>query len=236
VRRSFLCSHDTVLEIGPGKGIITEILLQTCQKVLAVELDRELYSSLIQRFKHERSRFQIVNQDILKYKLPKTPYKVFANIPFSIEGKIIRKLLNAENPPNDCYLVMRKDLAERLSGRKKEGQFSIFYKPWFDFEIFHQFQKTDYEPMAKMDTVLLRFSKKKVPILLQQDKKNFIKIVGQGFGGGKRLEYNLRAFLSNKEYRTLSKQYEFSYRSKPSDLNLSQWKGIFDFLKKQKRV
>ena len=152
VRQSSVGINDTVLEIGPGKGIITEELLRISKNIVAIELDTNLYFYLQRKFGNFKYKLSLVNQDFLRYKLPKYEYKVFANIPFSIEGKIIRKLLDAKYPPQDCYLVTRKNLAERISGLKYESQFSIFYKPWFTFEIVHYFNRFDYEPAATMDT------------------------------------------------------------------------------------
>lgn len=227
LRKSSIGKQDTVLEIGPGRGIITEQLLDRAGKVIAVELDTNLYFYLRKKFFYAQRNLTLINKDILAYKLPTYPYKIFANIPFSIEGKIVRQLLTASRPPQDCYLVMRKDLAERICAIKKECQFSIFYKPWFNFEIIHSFKKTDFEPYARMETVLLRFYPKQAPLLSSIYQKQYMMFVGQGFGGGKRLKYNLRNFLSYEQCRRLSLQYNFDRNASPSELNVEQWVGIF---------
>lgn len=229
IGNSSIGKDDTVLDIGAGRGIITEELLRKARFVIAVEIDTILCNFLQQRFSNIKN-FRLVNKNFLDYHLPNYPYKIFANIPFSIEGKIIRKLLNSPNPPEDCYLVMRQDLSERLIGLKQECQFSIFYKPWFTFEIVHYFIKTDFNPYARMDTVLLRFTKNKMSLISDCYKKKYMMFVGQGFGGGKRLRHNLRNFLSHEQFRRLSKQYSFSIRSRPSNLALEKWIGIFSYL------
>lgn len=236
VRQSSIGPNDFVLEIGPGKGIITEELLNVSKKVLAIEIDTDLYIYLDHKFNNLRYKFHLIHRDFLQTKLPKEKYKVFANIPFSIEGKIIRKLLTADNPPTECYLVMRKDLAERLAGIKKEGQFSICHKPFFNFEIVHIFRKTDFIPMARMHTVLLRFTLKKYPLLTHKEKKKYIMFVRQGFGGGKGLRYNLRSFLSPNQFQKVASKSKFSLKSKPSDLIVEQWIDIFFFLRKTGKI
>jgi 23S rRNA (adenine-N6)-dimethyltransferase len=236
VRRSSIGLNDFVLEIGPGKGIITEELLKATKKILAVELDTELYLYLDQKFKHLRHKLYLINKDFLQTKLPKERYKVFANIPFSIEGKIIRRLLTADNPPVDAYLVMREDLSERLAGIKREGQFSVCHKPFFNFEIVHIFRKADFIPMARMDTVLLRFTQKSESLLLKEDKGKYLKFVGQGFGGGKGLHYNLRLFLTHNQLQKLAHDYDFNPKSKPSDLKVEHWVAIFHFLKRMGKI
>ena len=236
LRKSSIGQNDIVLEIGPGKGIITEQLFYICKKVIAVELDTQLYLHLQNEFKAYSSKLNFINKDFLKYNLPPYSFKVFANIPFSIEGKIIRKLLNADNPPVDCYLVMRKDLAERLSGKKEEGLFSILYKPWFDLEIIHTFSKYDYIPAARMDTVLLRIRKKELSLINFREKRKYDTFIGQGFGGGKNLKYNLQTFLSYEQLKRLSKQYNFDKNSSPSKLSLQQWVAIFTFIRSTGKI
>ena len=236
VRESSIGFKDTILEIGPGKGIITELLLNRANKVIAVELDTNLYFYLKKRFSESMSKLLLVNKNFLEFKLPRYPYKVFANIPFSIEGKIIRKLLNADRPPEDAYLVVRRDLGERLIGERHENQFSVFYKPWFSFEIVHYFKRFDFEPLYTMDILLLRFTQRKSPLLEVKDKQKYIALVGQGFGGGRLLRYNLRSFLSYKEIKRLACENNFSFKDKPTKLTLSQWITLFSFVKDRGRI
>lgn len=227
VRKSSIGLKDTVLEIGPGRGIVTEYLVRKSKRVIAVELDRDLYFYLKSRFRDYKNKLVLINKDILECKLPNYPYKVFSNIPFSIEGKIIRRLLNAEKPPSDCYLVVRKEFAERVSGSKKESQFSIFYKPWFSFEIVHYFSRYDFDPSTRVDSVLLRFTKREIPLVNRKNMRLFNIFVGQGFGAGRNIKYNLRTFLSYRQLKRFAKQHKFNIKSKPSDLTLDQWISLF---------
>lgn len=149
IRKSSIGENDTAIDLGAGKGIITKALAFICKHVIALELDPKYYQLLIQQFKYQHN-ITIFHQDILTYFFPHYPYKVFANIPFSIEGKIIRLLLNCDNTPEDMYLVLRRDLAYRLAGVRNESLFSVLYKPWFDFEIIHYFQRTDFSPYARV--------------------------------------------------------------------------------------
>ena len=90
LRKSSIGPKDTVLDIGAGKGIITELLLKITHQVIAIEIDALLCSYLENKFKTD-PHVQVINKDFLRYLLPLHPYKVFANIPFCIEGEIIRK-------------------------------------------------------------------------------------------------------------------------------------------------
>ena len=111
VGRSSIGRADLVLEIGPGKGFITGELLRVARQVLAVELDAKLVLHLRRYFAGE-SRLSVVAGDFLDQPLPTTPYKVFANVPFSIEGLIVRKLIESPQINEACAHSMRKVSSE----------------------------------------------------------------------------------------------------------------------------
>lgn len=146
VRGSSISPSDTVLEIGSGTGIITQELLHITTHVIPIEKDPKLT-------KHP--------QDFLTYPLPKYPYKVFSNIPFSITGDIIRKLLQSPNPPTDCYLIMQSQAAAKFIIQPKANTLAaILYYPFWDIQIIHRFSRTDFSPVPAVDSVLVRFTPK----------------------------------------------------------------------------
>lgn len=235
VRGSSIGFSDTVLEIGPGKGFITAELLRVAKRVIAVELDYKLVLHL-QIFFSNNPKLDLYLADFLNFPLPKTQselgsssssYKVFANIPFSIEGKIVRKLLEDKNPPEDCYLVVRRDLAERLSGMLGNNQFSIKYRPWFEFSIYYRFDRRDFIPRASMDCVMWRITKKKTPQLPLEEKQDYQQFVERAFGEGLSVEKNLLRFLSRVSVRNLSRKISFSLKSKPGSLSFERWLELY---------
>ena len=87
--KSNICNDDIIIEIGPGKGIITIELAKKSKKVIAIEFDAKLAKTLSERYK-ESKKVQIIEMDFLKYKISvKEPYKVCANIPFNITADIM---------------------------------------------------------------------------------------------------------------------------------------------------
>ncbi len=226
VGSSSIVKKDLVLEIGPGKGIITEQLLQQAQHVLAVEIDSYLVTYLRNRFIHA-DNLTLYQADILSFKLPIVSYKVFANIPFSIEGKIIRYLIDAKNPPQDCYLVMMKELAYRLSAPHTENLFSLMHKPWFDFSLYHHFQRTDFTPIPKVDAVVLRFTKRKEPLISWSERITYQKFIEIGFGQGLPVSRNLKSRYGNDLVARALHNVNISKKTKPSELSLQQWISLY---------
>ena len=121
---------DVALEIGPGRGALTEVLLNFTSKVIAVEKDRELVMYLRKRFSKAISAgyLDLVEQDILDFDPEiltsyKIPYKVVANIPYYITGAIIKKFLSAKCQPELMVLLVQKEVAERIVAQ--DGKESI---------------------------------------------------------------------------------------------------------------
>ena len=92
IQSSQLSPGDIVVEIGPGKGIITQKLLDFDCQVIAIEKDRHLIADLQYQFSQNKN-FKLINTDFLLWSLPKTPHKIFSNITFSVTAPIINKIL-----------------------------------------------------------------------------------------------------------------------------------------------
>ena len=96
---------DIVYEMGPGKGIITKELDKIVQKVIAVEIDKNLADNLKTQFKN--SNTSIINGDFLNFSLPKTNYTFVSNMPFNLTAQILNKILDYDNSPVKSYLIMQ---------------------------------------------------------------------------------------------------------------------------------
>lgn len=230
VRSSSISLLDTVLEIGPGKGFITNELLKSARKVLAIEIDSKLILHLKHFYSHN-PKLSLHQGDFLKSPLPNYPYKVFANTPFSIEGKIIRKLLEAENPPEDSYLVVVRELAIRLSGLDRENVFSLSYKPWFELKIVHFFNRHDFIPRPKVDAVLWRLKKRPEPLVPDSERRQYRNFIKTSYGQGDLVCHNLKMLLGSEQLEIIASQVGFSLKVKPSHLSFAQWLKLYNLLK-----
>ncbi len=123
---------DVVLEIGPGKGALTEKLLEKAGRVIAVEKDRELFEFLRTKLEKEikANTLVLVHEDILKFNINDVEllrqglksclksYKVIANIPYNITGAILEKFLTAEHQPEMMVLMVQYEVAKRILGKQ----------------------------------------------------------------------------------------------------------------------
>lgn len=161
VRISTITKNDLVIEIGTGKGHLTEVLCRRAKYVYSMEIDKKLYERAKERLQKE-DNLKIMCRDFMKYQLPsRTNYKVFANIPYNITTGIVKKLTEDAHPPSEIWLVMEKGAAKRFLGVPKETKYSLLLKRRWDLEIVYYFSREDFHPKPSVDSVLLHFSQKK---------------------------------------------------------------------------
>ena len=138
VEAGAVCIDDIVLEVGPGKGILTAELLKKAKKVIAVEKDEQLAEFLKEKFAEEinNGKLEIISGDILKfnpsdYQLFAGGYKIIANIPYYITSYFLRTFLECDDQPSLMVLMVQKEVAERIVGDKSEAKqnFSRFTLP-----------------------------------------------------------------------------------------------------------
>jgi 23S rRNA (adenine-N6)-dimethyltransferase len=222
---------DTVYEIGSGRGIITAELARIARKVITIEKDSVLVQQLRERFQGI-GNVEIIGDDFLQYRVPDKEYKIFANIPYNITADIVRKILYTPPGPSEAYLVMQKEAAEKFSGYPKETQFSILAKPLWNLQIIQELQRTDFEPIPKVDSVLLRIKKRGSLLLREGDVFLYRSFVRYGFGRWKNsLKLVFKPIFTYQQWKRLSKDLHFPLDATPSELTFEQWLGLFECFK-----
>ena len=170
--RSEIDPEDLVLEIGPGKGIITERLARACRQVLAIEKDPKLARQLQDRLA-ALGNVALFEADALSFPLPLTSYKVFANIPFNATAAIVTRLTTDRWAPLDAYLVVQREAAIRYLGQPKESLSALLLKPWFEPTLIHRFQPSDFLPPPHVEVVMLRLWKRGPPLVAGDNAELF---------------------------------------------------------------
>ncbi len=222
---------DVVYEIGPGKGIITECLAQRCRKVIAIEKDPVLACALRSRFAGTAS-MQIQEGDFLEYRLPHAHYKVFANIPFNITSAIVTHLTAAPVPPDDAYLIMQKEAAQKFLGEPRESLYSLLLKPCFELEILHRFKRSDFAPGPRVDVVMLRLSKRGPPLVSRADMSLFRDFIAYSFTTPQpSLRGSLKSVFTPRQFKLLSNNLHLDFDTTPTSVCFEQWLGLFNGFK-----
>lgn len=218
--------EDTILEIGPGKGIITFELAKRSGKVIAVEKDENLVTELKQKFQN-LANISIIHQDFLEFELPKFPYVVFANIPFSLTSEIINKLVQSKNNPHKIFLIMQLEAGEKYTGEKGETMSSILIKPWYDVEILGDIDRTNFTQKPQVKIVFVRFVLRPNPFIKDEDKVAFRDFVTYGFSvWAPTFSEAFKKIFTYPQIKTLEKMYKIAGK-KPSQVSFDDWLLIF---------
>ena len=218
VRQAGVCSGDTVFDIGAGLGIITAELSNVAGRVIAIEKDPRLARALRARFRTS-TNVQVVESDFLRYRVPLSAYRVFASIPYNLTTAIVRKLL--ESGVREAHLIMQKEAARRFTG---SSLFSLLATPFFEFKVVHYLRRTDFYPVPDVDSVVLRISRRDVP-LVDAGYRDF---VGHAFA---RCKPNLRLAYKDvftyKQWKRLSRKLGFGMNATATELTFEQWIGLY---------
>jgi 23S rRNA (adenine-N6)-dimethyltransferase len=173
--------EDVVYEIGAGAGAITDRLARRCRHVVAVEKDAGLAERLRRRFA-ARTNVSVFLADAIEFPLPLTPYKVVANLPFNVTSAVVARLTAAPQPPEDSFLGVQREAAERFAGQPAETLVSLFLKPRFAPQLVYRFERADFNPRPGVDVVLLRLRKRGPPLLSATDEALYRDVVAHAFG------------------------------------------------------
>ncbi|MCK4539919.1 ribosomal RNA small subunit methyltransferase A, partial [Candidatus Parcubacteria bacterium] len=167
--------NDTVLEVGPGLGFLTEKLAKKAKRVIAVELDDKLADLLRVNLKEKKiSNVEVVNENILDVNFEagekkelsseaselsswqRMNYKIVANIPYNITSVFLRKFLSSENKPSSMVLMLQKEVAERVTAKPgKMSLLAVSVQFYADVKIIDFVSKTDFWPMPAVDSAVV---------------------------------------------------------------------------------
>lgn len=200
VKASEIKKDDRVLEVGPGRGILTAALLKAGARVLAIEKDDRLIDSLKQKFNLEilHDRLEIIHHDILDFDpiLINESYKVVANLPYYITGEFIKKFLTTKHRPQQMTLMLQKEVAERIVAKdKKESVLSMSIKIYGTPKYIKTVSRGNFEPAPKVDSAVLVIKNISSDNLIKNkiEEKHFFSILKRGFGSKrKKLKNNLK--------------------------------------------
>lgn len=157
---------DRVLEVGPGKGALTELLAAGCARLVAVELDNRLVPLLREKFA-DNQRVEIVQGDILALDLRQQlaehgegPWKVAANLPYNISTPVLFLLLDNRELFSRLVLMLQKEVGDRLAalpGGKEYGILSVLFRLHFDIAREFIVRPGSFHPVPKVDSAVLSF-------------------------------------------------------------------------------
>ncbi|HSX42228.1 MAG TPA: 16S rRNA (adenine(1518)-N(6)/adenine(1519)-N(6))-dimethyltransferase RsmA [Candidatus Saccharimonadales bacterium] len=220
-------SEETVVEIGPGLGVLTFALLEKVKRVIAVEADRELADYL--REKHI-PKLTVVTGDALRVDWTleiSAGYKIVANIPYSITSPLLQKIYHLAKKPKTVILLVQKELAERLTakpGDRDRGFMTVLSEANADIKIIRKVAPGSFRPMPKVESAVIEVT----PFKESKLESVFWPVVEAGFRHARQTLMNGLKDLpvSRTEIQAIFTELKLNPLARPADLSFRQWQQL----------
>jgi len=230
-------SEELVLEIGPGKGVLTQELLARGASVIAVEKDDRMIPFLAERFAKEiaEGKLVVIHGDVLNsaewdHLTKGKKYKLIANIPYYITGAIFRLFFEHAHQPSTIVLLVQKEVAEQIIARdRKEGILSNSVKVYGDVRSGGVVKRGSFTPPPKVDSAIIiieNISKKNFDVISEQE---FFTLLRAGFRSKRKILLNNISEYTMKPKEDIAKIFSragIDHKARAETLSIMQWKEL----------
>lgn len=223
---------DTVIEVGPGLGILTQPLLATGARVIGIELDRRLAGYVSQKFLGQKN-FQLIQSDIFKIDLNSLVkdfrYLVVANLPYGVTSLLFRNLLTLAPRPRRMTAMIQKEVAERMVAEPgKMSLLSLLVQHYSDAMFVTSVPKTSFWPAPEVTSAVIDVRVKNPPPDPEISQRMF-QVARTAFSGRRKTLLNSLSALPPYEKVRVEKELRsvgISPTSRPQELSLEDWLKI----------
>ena len=242
VEAAELSSADTVIEVGPGLGILTVELVRRAGNVVAVELDTKL-ASLLKRRLASLANLRVINADILKVSpselLERTShYKVVANLPYYITSPVLRYFVEASPRPSLMVVMVQKEVGEAIvAGPGKMSLLAVSLQVYSKPRIVSHVPAQCFYPQPKVDSVIVRFDLSPEPAVKVADMGGFFALVRAGFNSPRKQLHNSLAHslgMKPAEIILLLEGANIDSKRRAETLSLEEWARLYEVLETAK--
>ncbi len=232
---------DIIFEIGAGRGELTGLIAPKVDKLYALEIDRRLYSLLIESLRAYRN-VSVTNQDILKCDLNKIleenkikgGIKVFGNIPYYISSPIIEHLINYKTVIKEVFITVQKEFAKRvvaLPGSKEYGSFSCFVQYYAIPEILFQINRGCFYPAPKVDSCFLRLRFREKPAVSVKNEELLFRIIRAAFNQRRKtLKNTLKGKVQSEKLAEFLLKNNLNSNVRAEELSLAEFTDLANSL------
>jgi 16S rRNA (adenine1518-N6/adenine1519-N6)-dimethyltransferase len=230
---------DTVIEVGPGITNLTKFLLDKAGQVVAIEKDDQ-FISLLNSLKKKNKHFSYIKDDVLLVDLEEltkdfSDYKVVANIPYYVTGKIIQKFLAAKNKPQSMTMLMQKEVAQNLTAKPGNlNLLAISVQLHGEAKLVEVVPARSFFPAPKVDSAVVHIELYKKPKYKVEDEKFFYKVLKACFMGKRKQIHNTltnNLGLDKKNVEDILQQCGIQPTTRPQQLSISQWLDLVALIK-----
>lgn len=228
-RAAQIQSNDTILEVGPGLGILTRELVKQTPNVIAIELDEQLANTLSDRI--QSKGLKVIAEDARKVDIKEVtrglPYKLISNLPYYAAGPILRHFLESDHPPETAVIMVQREVAKQMVAKPGHMSLvSIGTQIYGDIRIVGFIPSSAFYPKPKVTSAIVKIETYEKPLVEYDNRKSFFSVVKAGFSAPrKQLRNSLAQGL--KVSTTIAGDHLTSARiepeARPSTLSIENW-------------
>lgn len=223
-------AYDRILEVGPGRGMLTKYLLQRTEKLIVVEADRDMVLYLNKHYPELKGH--IVEGNFLKADLPalqqEVPFGLIGNFPYNISSQILFKMIENRTYIPELVGMFQKEVAQRIvagPGSKIYGIISVLIQAYYEGEYLFSVDKGQFTPPPKVQSAVIRLTRK-ADQNLGCSERTFRIVVKQAFSQRRKMLRNTMKSLLNGS--PLLKEPLFSER--PEQLSLTDFVQLTEWV------
>ncbi|MBU1036789.1 ribosomal RNA small subunit methyltransferase A [Patescibacteria group bacterium] len=238
IKAANISPQDTIIEVGPGFGFLTDKLCNKTKEVIAVELDKKLFK-IVKNLEKFYNNLQAIEGDILKLKMENLlsrkrtvekfqNYKIVANLPYAISSVFLKKFLTSDFKPQAMTLLLQKEVAQRICAAPgKMSLLALSIQLYSKPVLIKIISKESFWPVPQVDSAILRIEKiHAFPFAKEVPEKVFWQVIRSGFcSKRKQLHNNLKnsLHLNTDQLDKVFSQSQLNEKIRAQELSLKDW-------------
>jgi len=235
-----LTTDDTVIEIGPGRGVLTRRLVQVAGRVVTIELDPDLCRELPSRLDYP-SNLECMLGDAREIELPRlvigesgasnSQYKVVGNLPYYAANPIIRRTLEEQHPPSLALFMVQREVAESMTALPGSmGLLSVATQFYAEARMVCSVPPSAFRPAPKVRSAVVRLDIRSEPAVTVDSSEAFFEVVRAGFSAPRKQLHNSLSHglgISTALGSALLERAAIDGRRRPATLDLQEWGATY---------
>ena len=236
IQAAEISPRDVVVEVGPGRGILTRELAKRAARVVAVELDETIAAGLTTEFRDDPT-VSVVAADARKIDIASlvpaaVPYKLVANLPYYAAAPIVRRFLEATHNPHLMVVMVQREVAQNMAAAPgKMGLMSVAVQLYGKPRIVSSVPPRAFRPAPKVTSAILRIDVHPSPAVVFDSEERFFTLVRAGFSSPrKQIRNSLRHGLSISadSAEAMLSQAGVDSTRRAQTLTLAEWGKLYD--------
>jgi len=229
VEQAGISARDLVVEIGAGSGRLTTPLAERAGRLIAVERDPVWADRLRSSFSND-ANVAIVRANALHVPLPREPYRVFGNLPFTFGSRILARFLDdVGSPLQRLDALLQYEMARKRAQIHPNTLVSLGWQPWWEFRLVRHVPRTAFEPLPGVDAGMLSVTRRGPHLLPMSARPRYVRLIAKGFSASaKPLRLTLRSSMSPRSWTGFVRERGIAADVVPTELDVFDWVALFE--------